>query len=82
MSGVPDVCPYCGADMTGPPIPEEHRDYYTDTHFSRVMGHKWSHIYDGVCAWSCPDCGGWWHRFPEGDPRRARVERVMKPRNP
>lgn len=65
-----DICPHCGSNLRGEPIPQEYRDkgWYGDgTHYSRMIGHEISGIYDGVLFWSCPDCGGRWHRFPVGD---------------
>lgn len=41
------------------------------THFSRVMGHEISDVYDGVLYWSCPDCGVAWQRFANGGPLAA-----------
>ena len=76
-----DTCPLCKADLRGAEIPEAGRHYYggASTHYSRIIGIDGGRdgIYDGVIAWTCPDCGGWWHRFPEGDRRRSRVEAVM-----
>lgn len=69
-------CPHCGADLRGDPIPQEYLDagYYSGTHYSRVIGVQVRGEYDGVLYWSCPDCGGRWHRFPVGDYRRGRAE--------
>lgn len=36
------------------------------THFSRLMGHQVSGVYDGVLFWSCPDCGKAWSRWTDG----------------
>jgi len=79
-----DTCPHCQANLQGDEIPDESRHYYgTATHFGRVIGWDGGRpgIYDGVIAWACPDCNGWWHRFPEHDPIRARVERYMSERD-
>ena len=63
-----DVCPGCGVDLRGEPIPAESRHYYADdaTHFLRMIGHEIPSVYDGVLYWSCPDCLHRWHRWPEG----------------
>lgn len=37
-----------------------------------------SHVYDGGCAWYCPACGCWRHRFSPGDSRRAKVTEWME----
>jgi hypothetical protein len=36
-----------------------------------------SDIYDGACAFICPMCGIWRHRFSPGDDRRRKVEAAM-----
>lgn len=36
-------------------------------------------VYDGTCAYLCPICGVWRHRFPPGDRRRPAVEAAMPP---
>jgi hypothetical protein len=78
-----NICPLCSADLRGEPIPEGSHHLYGGTHFSRVIGWDGGRngIYDGVVAWACPDCGGWWHRFPKGDPIRERVARMMNARH-
>lgn len=71
-------CPHCGADLKGDPIPEEYRHFYGNaTHFRREIGVEVRGVYDGVLYWRCPDCGGSWHRWPEGSHLRQRAERVM-----
>jgi len=53
-----EVCPACGADWQGPPIPLESRQYYGDsTHFSRLIGVEIRGKGDRVDHWKCPDCG-------------------------
>lgn len=44
-------------------------------HDSQVIGVEICGLYDGVAYWLCPVDGEVWHRFPEGDYRRERVER-------
>ena len=34
--------------------------------------------YDGTLYYLCPDCGGRWHRFPEGHPLRGLAEFHIK----
>lgn len=73
-----DACPGCGADLRGKLIPQEYIDkgYYEPgtTRYSRRVGAVKPGVYDGVLYWICPDCGHTWHRWPEGDYRRARAE--------
>ncbi len=58
MKQAAEHCPLCGADLQGPPIPEQDRQYYGGaTHFSRkvgIVGH------DRIDRWQCPDCKGEW----------------------
>jgi hypothetical protein len=59
----PMKCPN-GCDLTGSPIPDEHREYYEPeaTHFSRAIGiYDW--YKDRTVSWSCPDCSVVWDRF-------------------
>jgi hypothetical protein len=70
-----ETCPHCGASMLGDPIspkalasgmygpigPNEPPRFYR-----RYIGVEIRGLYDGVCYWLCPDCGGTWDRFPEG----------------
>lgn len=37
-----------------------------ETHFSRVIGHEVSAVYDGILYWSCPDCDRAWPRWVDG----------------
>lgn len=65
------ICPQCGSDGQGEPIPQESIDkgYYGKgvTHFSRFIGVEYGYghpdHYDGVSEWNCPDCGCRWGRF-------------------
>ena len=34
-------------------------------------------IYDGACAFICPTCHVWRHRFAPGDARRTKVDAAM-----
>jgi hypothetical protein len=73
-----DVC-INGCDLTGDPIPQEYIDkgYYGEgiTHYSRMIGIDGGRlgIYDGVIAWTCPDCGAIWNRFSDPNDRRYRM---------
>lgn len=65
----PDFCPHCKANLQGPAIPQQYIDqgYYApgETHYSRRIG-----IYDTTkdmtVGYRCPDCDGYWSRFPKG----------------
>lgn len=66
----PDYCPHCGASLQGEPIPQEYIDagYYAEgtTHYSVVVGHEVSGVYDGVLFWVDPACGMAWSRWTGG----------------
>jgi RNase P subunit RPR2 len=64
VSGFLATCPHCAANLT-------------DGVTSRVVGVEQPAVYDGVLYWACLDCGGRWHRFPEGHYLRARAERYV-----
>lgn len=74
-------CPHCHSSLMGEPIPQRLIDagYYPrgDTNYSRTIGVEIRGVYDGVLYWQCPDCGGKWHRWPEGHPYRAQAERYV-----
>ncbi len=75
-----DNCPHCGVSLLGAPIPQASRDkgYYGDaTHFRRELGVEIAGVYDGVLYWTCPDCGGRWHRFDEGSHPRSLAEKYV-----
>lgn len=62
-----DLCPLCGNDMAGDPIPQEYIDkgYYAPgvTHYSRRMGHEIQGFYDGTAYWvDASGCGKAWPR--------------------
>ena len=62
MTQSTDICPKCGADFTGEPIPEISREHYGDaTHFSRKVA-IYSRDEDRTVAYQCPDCGAEWPR--------------------
>lgn len=68
-----DICPVCGTDNTGDPIPEDSRKYYGEnvTHFSKVIGVEYPGGYDGISEWNYPCCGArvgrWSGRVLEGE---------------
>jgi len=72
-----------GCDLRGNEIPEENRHYYQEgtTHYSRMIGIDGGRlgIYDGVIAWTCPDCGIIWNRFSDKNDRRyLEAEKFIK----
>lgn len=63
-----DRCPHCGENLA----------YKVGSRtFSRAISHEHQGVYDGVLYWSCPFCGGHWHRFPPGDSRHGRAARFI-----
>jgi hypothetical protein len=78
----PETCEHCGADLRGAPIPQEHLDQGhhapSSTHYLRTIGVELRGVYDGVLYWMCPDCGGTWHRWPEGHELRSRAAGHMR----
>jgi len=73
------ICPHCAANLQGEPIPEQHRNLFSAaTHYGREIGVQIYGVYDGVLYWQCPDCGGVWHRWPEGDELRERAEPFLQ----
>lgn len=74
----PDNCPLCDTDLRGEPIPEKSRhNYGGKTHFKREILIQIQGVYDGGLFYMCPDCGGYFHRFPEGHYLRERAEQHM-----
>ena len=79
-----EQCPLCGVDLRGGQIPDEQlvreaaaRGETWDGRpqwYSRMMGDVVRGVYDGVLYWTCPDCGGHWHRWPEGHHLWVRAE--------
>lgn len=71
----------CNSDLQGKPIPHADvaRGWYPKgvTHYSRTIGVQVSAVYDGVLYWRCPDCGGSWHRWPEGHRLRERAQEYI-----
>jgi len=56
-----DNCPHCGVSLIGAEIPDEHKKYYSGTHFRREIG-KYDWDLDMIVAWICPDCQKEWPR--------------------
>ena len=89
-AGQLETCPHCSVSLRGPEIPEEslRSGAYGGWNgeprfFSRRVGVELQGVYDGVIWWECPDCGGRWHRWPEGDWRwRHAVPYVLDRRRP
>ena len=79
MTATPYACPRCGADLTGPEIPEDRREHFGgSTHFSRVVGQEFPGRYDGVLFWQCPDCRRPFHRFPSDHHLHEQAEQAMQ----
>lgn len=61
------LCPYCQVDLrkngAGPA--------------SRAIEVVIRGVYDRVLFLECPDCGGRWHRLPEGHALRAKAEQYI-----
>lgn len=57
LNGNSTVCPHCGANLVGTPIPEKSRPPFGGaTHFLRVVGIE-ERDDDFISAYQCPDCG-------------------------
>lgn len=74
---VPDICPGCGLELLGDPIPEQHAHLYGGTHFRREIGVEIRGVYDGVLFWACPDCGHAWNRWSKDTYRHKLAEHHM-----
>jgi hypothetical protein len=74
-------CPHCKANLQGDAIPQDLIDkgYYAHdaTHYSKIIGIELRGVYDGVLYWQCPECGGKWHRWPQGTYQRGLAERCI-----
>lgn len=76
-----DNCPHCDRSLRGARIPDdslgpELRDGQPHF-FMRTISVEVSAVYDGGLFYQCPDCGGRWHRWPEGDRLRAEAARFV-----
>ena len=60
---IPSVCPNCGVDLKGEPIPEDSRHLHAEnaTHFLRTIGIS-DLGKDRISHWLCPDCHHKWDR--------------------
>lgn len=74
-----DTCPECSQSWRGMPVPDSYITSYCDgvQYYSLLMGVEIRGVYDGVCFWQCPHCEARFHRFPEGDTLRAKVEYIV-----
>lgn len=43
-----------------------------------MMSVEYPEVYDGTSLWVCNTCQAWAHRWPEGHPRRAKVEIILR----
>lgn len=57
-------CPHCNADLDGGDIPEDIAHHYSGKKWGRALGIEVRGAYDGILIWQCPDCKGYWPRFP------------------
>lgn len=74
-----DECPHCSASLIGSPIPASHQEAYGGkTHFRRDILIEVQGVYDGGLLLQCPDCRGYWHRWPKGTPQRAQAEGCLE----
>lgn len=78
-----NTCPHCGTDLRGDPIPVENRDKYYGgkEFFMRTITVEIRGVYDGGLYHRCPDCGGAWHRWPEGHYLREKAEQYVRREN-
>lgn len=54
-----ELCPHCGTQLQGQPVPEKFQADYGATHFSRKIG-LYDRKSDRVTQWQCPDCKKPW----------------------
>jgi hypothetical protein len=57
-AGYPAICPACGVDMIGDPIPEIHQHRYSFPYYltsEATLGDD-----DRICAWKCLNCNHEW----------------------
>jgi len=81
-----DRCPHCNSDLRAGEIPVaylregmygEWKEGDPPRYFSRKIMVEIRGVYDGGLFFRCPDCGGTWHRWPEGSSLRKDAERYM-----
>jgi len=70
-----EVCPHCGADLLGEPVPERFQHPGVGTRYARGLAIEIRGVYDGSLFYACPDCWGTWHRFDPTDPLWAAAEK-------
>lgn len=56
-----ELCPKCGAQLQGEPIPKEDQHLFCATHFSRKIG-IYSLEEDRTIRYKCPFCNEEWGR--------------------
>ena len=59
LSDSAEICPHCGTNMQGEPIPAADQELFGATHFSRKIG-AYDTSKDRTVYWLCPDCGKEW----------------------
>ncbi|TVY06912.1 hypothetical protein [Paenibacillus cremeus] len=57
-----ELCPHCGADLIGDPIPEEKRRHANSPYFIKRRIGLYDLKLDRTTHWQCPDCEGTWER--------------------
>ncbi|WP_047154574.1 hypothetical protein [Aneurinibacillus tyrosinisolvens] len=54
-------CPNCGTDLVGEEIPDNLKEHYAGTHWSKKIGIA-NHIGGDVVSWMCPVCKHQWKK--------------------
>lgn len=73
-----DLCPHCGSDQVGEPLPRKYLREDGPTHYSRTLLVEIPGEYDGALFFQCPDCHGRWHRWPIGSDLHKRAEKYVR----
>lgn len=74
-----DACPRCKRSFKGPQIPDEFMFGESGpAYYSSIIGVTIRGMFDVTAYWQCPYCGWAWHRFPETDPRWAKIDPWVK----
>lgn len=70
MHELGERCPKCEVGLTY---------VHTDGRiYSRAIMVEIPDVYDGGLFWQCPDCGGRWHRWPEGTWQRRKAQEYVE----